>query len=404
MSDALLVCLPPLVGGMIALAGGFDGPYWLLLLTFAESLVLAWYRRFPLAALIVVTGFDFLLAILDGPVFVGILVAASGLGAWGKPRQQRIGIGFVLGVLVTVAMLSLFVRHAAPHVVALVFTIVTILILGFMAIGRLGARQRVRIQELRAHSRRLEASQELAEQRAAERERALLARELHDILNHAVTAMVLDAEVAADTGKDTAVTLRRVASTGRESLAELRRLLGVLRDPPDGHDPLAVPPRLDQLPELVSGARGRLEQRGEGRPVDASIELAVYRVVQESLTNVAKHAGDVEAEVVLSYAPDALEVRIANAAIGADAAGAASAAGPATGATGAATAAAAGVQPTRICKSSEYTVDKTIVERGGLGLIGMRERVELLGGQLQAGPRPDGGFEVRAVFPLRSGA
>jgi signal transduction histidine kinase len=384
----------------MALAGGIRGPYWpMVVLTLLESFALAWYRRFPLAVLIVVTGLEFVLAALDITVFVGILVAATGLGAWGRPRQQRIGVAFVLGTLLTAGVLSLFLKSGEPLVVALVFTIVMILIVGFVVIGRAGARQRRRIQELREHSRRLEASRELAEQRAAERERALLARELHDILNHAVTAMVLDAEVAADTGKDTAVTLRRVASTGRESLAELRRLLGVLRDPPDGHDPLAVPPRLDQLPELVSGARARLERRGEVRPVDASIELAVYRVVQESLTNVAKHAGDVEAEVVLSYAPDALEVRIANAAIGADAAGAASAAGPASAAT-----AAAGVQPSRIFKSPEYSGDKAVIERGGLGLIGMRERVELLGGQLQAGPRPDGGFEVRAVLPLRSGA
>lgn len=365
MSDALLVCLPPLVGGMIALAGGFDGPYWLMLLTVVESLVLVWYRRFPLAVLVVVTGLDFVLAILDGPVFVGILVAATGLGAWGKPRQQRIGIAFVFGVLLTAAGLSLFVRHSEPLVVALVFTIVAILVVGFVAIGRLGARQRTRIQELRAHSQRLADDAKLAGQRAAERERALLARELHDILNHAVTAMVLDAEVAADTGKDTEVTLRRVAGTGRESLAELRRLLGVLRDPPDGHDPLAVPPRLDQLDELVRGARGRLERLGEVRPVDASIELAVYRVVQESLTNVAKHAGEVEAEVVLSYAPDLLSVRISN---------------PAR---------SGGSRP-------------RVSEGNGLGLAGMRERVELLGGALLAGPRPDGGFEVYAELPLRS--
>ncbi|GAB3417685.1 sensor histidine kinase [Flindersiella endophytica] len=365
LSDGLLVCLPPLVGGVMALAGGIRGPYWpMVLLTLAESLTLAWYRRFPLAVLIVVTGMEFALAALDIPVFVGILVAATGLGAWGRPRQQRIGIAVVLGVLLTAGVLSLFLKHGEPLVVALVFAIVTILIVGFVAIGRAGARQRVRIQELREHSRRLEAARELAGQLAAEHERALLARELHDILNHAVTAMVLDAEVAADTGKDTEVTLRRVASIGRESLAELRRLLGVLRDPPDGHDPLAVPPRLDQLPELVSGARGRLERRGEIRPVDASIELAVYRVVQESLTNVTKHAGgEVEAEVVLSYAPDSLDVRIGN---------------------------AAGDRASRPAGSG-----------GGLGLIGMRERVELLGGQLQAGPRPDGGFEVRAVLPLR---
>lgn len=401
----------------MALSGGISGPYWpMVVLTLAESFTLAWYRRFPLAVLLVVTGLEFTLAALDIPVFVGILVAATGLGAWGSWRQQRTGVAFVLGTLLTAAVLSIFLKHGEPLVVALVFTIVTILIVGFVAIGRAGARQRLRIEELREHSRRLEESRELAEQRAAERERALLARELHDILTHAVTAMVLSAEVAADTGKDTEATLRRVATTGRESLAELRRLLGVLRDPSDGHDPLAVPPRLDQLADLVSGARGRLERRGEVRPVDASIGLAVYRVVQESLTNVTKHAGDVEAEVLLSYEPDALEVRIVNAAAGAaatdvrDADAAADAAASAGGAASAAGIADGRADATVSATCAAATADATGARAaggpaarsgGGLGLIGMRERVELLGGTLCAGPRPDGSFEVHARLPLR---
>ncbi|WP_329083871.1 MULTISPECIES: sensor histidine kinase [unclassified Streptosporangium] len=376
MSDGLLVLLPPLVGWLVGLASGLGDTLWILLaLTFTQSLVLMWYRRFPLAVLVVVGALDLVLALLKMPIMVGYLVAASRLGGWGRGNRQRIGV--LSGLAVLLVGLPLAVIHdGEPMTVAAVFSAMAVLFLGFWAVGRVEGRQRARIWELQARSRRLEAERELAERRAAERERALLARELHDILNHSVTAMVLDAEAAADTGEEAEATLRRVANTGRESLAELRRLLGVLREPPDGHDPLVPPPRLDQLEDLVTssppgGPRVRLERDGDVRQVDASIELAAYRVVQESLTNVAKHAGAVDVRVVLTYSPDRLEIRVGN---------------PVPG------------PPSR---DGDGGPGGTPGNGGGVGLIGMRERVELLGGSVRVVRNP-GDFEVRATLPLRN--
>ncbi|SPL88722.1 two-component system sensor kinase [[Actinomadura] parvosata subsp. kistnae] len=276
-----------------------------------------------------------------------------------------IGVVAVLALLLTGLPITLLAIGDPVRVVA-VYAAAAALFVGFCAVGRVDARQRDRIAELQARSRLLEVERAEAERRAAERERALLARELHDILNHSVTTMVVDAEAGADTGDDMERTLRRVARTGRESLAELRRLLGVLREPP-GHDPLAPPPRLDQLDALLAavppgGPRVSLERRGEVRPADGSIELAAYRVVQEALTNAARHAGPVEVKVVLDYAPSRLSIQVTN---------------------------------------PVSDVPGTIGNGAGVGLVGMRERVELLGGTVHAGRAGDV-FEVRATLPLRS--
>ncbi|MEV7629841.1 histidine kinase [Actinoplanes sp. NPDC089786] len=177
----------------------------------------------------------------------------------------------------------------------------TVLFGAFWGVGRLSAHQ-IR------YSRRLEEQRARAEQRAAERERVLLARELHDILNHAVTAMVLDADATSETGDDAELreALRRLAATGRQSLAELRRLLGVLRMAPDSvlHDPLVVLPGLDDVDTL----------------------------------------------------------RVNNA------------------------------PPVRSGRAPGGS---------GLGLVGMRERVALVGGTLSTASRADGSFEVIATFPMR---
>jgi signal transduction histidine kinase len=285
----------------------------------------------------------------------------SASSSGGGRRQQRAGLALLLALLSfgTAETVAAGERAGSvlPGMVALAAMVV-----GFWAVGRLGAWQRHRLGELDAKSRRLERERELA----VERERALLARELHDILNHSVTAMVLDAEAVAETGtpEEARTALYRMAAGGRRSLAELRRLLGVLRNVP-GHDPLVVPAGLDQIETLVrsmpeGGSTIRLRQRGPVRPVDASVAQAAYRVVQESLTNVVKHAGPVSAAVTLAYGPATLTVRVTN---------------------------TAGTRPAGA------------VPGNGLGLVGMRERVKLVCGSLRAGPCPDGGFAVEAVLP-----
>ncbi|MGP3958075.1 sensor histidine kinase [Nonomuraea sp. 3N208] len=367
LSDGLLAVLPPLVGWLIGLAGELGGEKMSIQIVLActQSVALMWSRRFPLTVLSVVVVLELVLALLKVPVLVAPLVAASRLGAWGRGDRRVIGVVAVLVLLLTGLPITLLAIGDPIRVVA-VYGAITVLFVGFWMVGRVDGRQRDRILELQARQRLLEVERAAVERRAAERERALLARELHDILNHSVTTMVVDAEAGADTRDDMEETLRRVARTGRVSLGELRRLLGVLREP-SGHDPLAPPPRLDQLDALVAatppgGPQVVLNRSGEVRPVDASIELAAYRVVQEALTNVAKHAGPVETWVRLDYTPEWLRVRVTN---------------PVQGGSG------------------------TIGNGAGVGLIGMRERVELLGGSVWAGH--DGGvFEVCATLPLRS--
>ncbi len=336
-----------------------------LALAGAQTAALMCSRRFPLAALAVTVALELALILVKMPVLVAPLVAASRLGAWGRSGHRVLGVAAVLALLgaglpVTLVSLGDHLRVVAVYAVA------AVLVVGFWAMGRVDGRRRDRIHELQARSRRLEAERELAERRAAERERTLLARELHDILNHSVTTMVVDAEAGADTRDDMEETLRRVARTGRESLAELRRLLGVLRQAPPGHDPLAPPPRLDQLDALVAaippgGPRATLIRSGDVRQVDTSIELAAYRVVQEALTNVTKHAGPVDVRVSLDYTATRLTVTVANDV---------PAVAPAGGG------------------------------HGGVGLIGMRERVGLLGGTVDVTAGRER-FEVRATLPLR---
>ncbi|WP_433260591.1 sensor histidine kinase [Actinosynnema sp. CS-041913] len=332
----------------------------LLVVAAAQTFALAWCRRFPLTVLLVVIGLETTLVVIGSEMLVGFLAAAWALGAWGKPLQHRIGL--VIGLtLLTIGLVLSVSGGAAPGFALAGVTSVALMFVGFSMSGRLGARQRTRIDEL--ESERAE-----TEQRAAERERALLARELHDILNHSVTTMVLDATAAAETGSpdEARETLARVAQTGRNSLAELRRLLGVLRTNASAadHDPLLVPPglaQLDSLVESIPGARISLVRSGTAGPLDVSIEHAAYRVIQEALTNVVKHAGSVATTVSLSFTADHLSVVVGNG-------------------------------------KSVTTPDRGT----GMGLIGMRERVSLVGGTLAAGPRADGGFEVRAVLPVRS--
>lgn len=369
LSDSLIVVLPLLAAFVEALGAPFDRSLLpLFALSLGQSLALAWCRRFPLTVLVVVICLEFLLVAEDLEVLVGCLAAATALGAWGGRLQQRLGLAFGLGLL-AFAMVSKAAGGSGDTMVGL--TALAVLFVGCWLFGRVGAARRRRLYELDRYSRRLRAER-LVERRAAERERMLLARELHDILNHAVTAMILDADAAVATGDEAESrrTLRRVAATGRQSLAELRRLLDVLRTEHAGpeNDPLTVPPGLDQVDDLAravpeGGPRVRLERRGTPRPVDESIGRAAYRVVQESLTNVARHAGAVQVLVSLSYTADSLAVGVRN---------------------------------------DPPAHPPPALPGGGLGLIGMRERVELVGGTLTAGPHAAGGYEVRATFPVRT--
>ena len=210
----------------------------------------------------------------------------------------------------------------------------------------------------------------IREQRAREavvEERVRIARELHDMVAHSVTVMTIQAGVVrrrleAGLPVDPQL-LRTVESSGREAVGELRRTLGLLRG--EGGDAAQAPVGLERLDELIgqvreAGLSVTVRRTGEPAPLLPAADLSAYRIVQEALTNVLKHAGPVRVEVNLDHRPDGLHLGVVND-------GAPVGAGTAT---------------------------------GGQGLIGMRERITLFGGELTAGPRPGGGFAVSARLPV----
>jgi signal transduction histidine kinase len=238
-------------------------------------------------------------------------------------------------------------------------------------------------QALEERAARLERERDVQAQVAAAAERARIAREIHDVVAHNVSVMVVQADGAAfalDASPQRArEALAAISATGRRALAEMRSLLGVLRDPADqeaslGDGPVLAPqPGIEGLGDLLEQARSAglpvsLAVCGLPRPVPEGEALAVYRMVQESLTNVRKHAGPgVTAVVRLGYAGAGLEIRVTDDGRGAAAPG------------------AAGPGP-------------------GHGLAGMRERIELYRGTVRSGPRPGGGYEVTARLPLAAEA
>ena len=236
--------------------------------------------------------------------------------------------------------------------------------------------RRAYLAELEARAARLEREREEQATRATLEERARIARELHDVIAHNVSVMVVQASAGedvfdSDPGRAREA-LAAVASTGRDALNELRRLLGVIR-PGEEEEPSFAPQpgvgRLDELIEQVSdtGLAVEVSVDGKVRELPEGISLCVYRIIQEALTNTLKHAAATRAQVNLRYGADELTVRVTDDGRGITEAGANGSA-------------------------------------GGQGLIGMRERVALFGGELQAGPSADGGYCVSARLPVADGS
>lgn len=213
-----------------------------------------------------------------------------------------------------------------------------------------------------------ERERDVAAREAVVAERGRIARELHDVVAHHVSMIVLQAgaerHALAGAENGTRDVLGTIEQTGRSALTEMRRLLQMLRE--DEADPLAPQPGLADLPVLVSqvreaGLEVALEVDGERRELPVGLELSAYRIVQEALTNALKHAGDAAASVRVRYGEDAIELEVIDDGKGGNS-----------------------------------------VERvGGHGLVGMRERVALYGGKLEARRRDEGGYVVRALLPTR---
>ncbi|MGW0963731.1 sensor histidine kinase [Streptomyces gelaticus] len=260
--------------------------------------------------------------------------------------------------------------------------VVVVLTVPFVLAWVLGDSMRTRrayFSQLEERAARLEREREAQSKVAVAAERARIARELHDVVAHNVSVMVVQADGAAyvmDAAPDQAKqALETISSTGRQALAEMRRLLGVLRtgDAPESGE--YVPqPDVDQIGDLIEQVRQTglavdFKIEGTPRPLPSGVELTAYRIVQEALTNTRKHGGpDAGASVRLVYFDDGLGLLVED-----DGRGAAHEMYEDGGADGA-----------------------------GHGMIGMRERVGMVGGTLDAGPRPGGGFRISALLPLKS--
>ncbi|MDQ4492317.1 sensor histidine kinase [Sinomonas sp. ASV486] len=249
-------------------------------------------------------------------------------------------------------------------------------------ISRLLTSRKRALAALEATARELGASRDAEARAQVELERTRISRELHDVVAHAVSVMVVQAGAAESILDTDPARARRalgaVQTTGREALNELRAMLAGLRSGSESAA-LAPQPGLADVPELLdrlraSGLTVDIATSGEPHTLAPAVDLAAYRVVQESLTNVVKHAGAAPARIAYQYGPRSLRIDIDD--------------------DGTAV-------PTAVPSSPVGAVPVTS-RSGGLGLRGMRERVELCGGSLEAGPTPPRGFHVRATLPLGS--
>jgi signal transduction histidine kinase len=238
---------------------------------------------------------------------------------------------------------------------------------GVWLLGRWVRQRRRRTHDLEQHAAELEADREALAREAVAAERGRIAREMHDSVAHSVSVMVLQAgaaeQVLAASPERARESLRTIQDTGREAVVELRRMLGLLRDPA-GDVALSPQPGVARLDALVGQVRAaglpvELTVEGEPRRLPPGVDRSAYRIVQEGLTNALKHAGPAHASVTVRYGDRALELEVLDDGRGAE------------GANG-----------------------------GGFGLIGMRERAALYGGELDAGGRPGGGYALRARLPL----
>lgn len=367
--DAALAGALAIVAEAEVLTGQVSGPRAAAVpLALLLTLPLGLRRRYPLTVTAVISA-AFLLNWAAGvnmyasywaSIVVGLITAYSA-AAHLRPRSAALAVA-CLYVAVAVSALR---GPGGPLWGAI--------LIGGAALAGFGLRDRRRhVQKLAELARQLELARDENARAAVAGERTRIAHELHDVVAHSVSVMVVQAGAAeevlgADPGK-AREPLRSVQETGRQALVELRRLLGVLRTD-DGEAALAPQPGLEQVGALAEHVREagvpvdlRVDGARDGIP--AGVDLAAYRIVQEALTNVLKHAGASRAIVRVGYRPDAVELEVINDGHGPIGAG--------NGGTGT-----------------------------GQGLIGMRERASLYGGVVEARPRAEGGFAVRARLPVR---
>ena len=340
-------------------------PGWAYVLVIAQAVVLLWRRRHPVpvslasGALATVYGLSYL---PDPAVPYAGLVGLYSVAAYGSRMWAWISAA-VAAVTIGIAMLvdaDADVQDLAVNY--LVFAAAWLL-------GDSTRTRRERAGEAEDRAAQAERTRAAEAQHAVVEERNRIAREMHDVVAHHVSLMVVQAEagpVAVARNPEQAVqTFDSISATGKQAMAEMRRLLGVLRD--DGAAERAPRPGLDRLHELVDGVRAAglsvdLRVDGEPRPLSTAVDLSAYRLLQEALTNASRHAGPAQVRVRVAYDPDELRLDVVDDGLG-----------------------SAGTSDPR-----------------GHGLVAMRERVALVGGTLEVGPRDGGGWAVSARLPAEA--
>ena len=336
-----------------------------------QSAALTVRRRWPMAVYSIVGFTTVAYAWLGYPESVGglgVLIAIYTVAAHVPTHEAVVAAGvYVVGMALSLIGFSRDSGLSLDVLLADFLVNLLALVLAF-TVGVTIRTRRAYVASLEARAELLEREREDNARLAVALERGRITREMHDVVAHNVSVIVVQAAAAerlVETDPERARrAMRDVAATGRQALTEMRRLLGVLRDdaPADDLGPQPGVAELQALADTVedAGMQVELSIQGEERPLPASAALSVYRIVQEALTNSLRHAGPARARVILRYLPDALEVQVSD--------------------NGSGAAAPPGAH-------------------GGHGLIGMRERVALFGGELTAGPRPEGGYAVVARIP-----
>jgi signal transduction histidine kinase len=333
--------------------------------TAVATVMLAWRRRAPFLAACVVAAacaapdlFTRLTFTLWGD-FVPLLIALYSVARHARLRTAVAGAAVIL-----LAVALIMTRLPAVGTVANIPFALVPLTTAFVA-GRVLRRRQDSHRQAPDRARQLESERDATVRAAMTAERTRIARELHDIVAHCVSVMVIQAGAAEDLldrePELARAPLRSVQETGRQAVGELGRLLGLLRDS-QAHIALAPQPGAAQLGDLVeqmkeAGLPVGLDTEGLPRSLPPGVELTIYRIVQEALTNTLKHAGPVATRVCLSYGDHGVELSV--------------------------------IDDGRVAPTPGM----------GHGLIGMRERVALYGGRLEAGTVPDGGFAVWVTLP-----
>jgi signal transduction histidine kinase len=353
-----------------------------LALVLLVNLPLAWRRRHPLGVNLAVGAAALAYGIapfpdLVTPVPLGGVVALYSMVAW-CGRRSAVIVGVATGVAVVIVPWL-----PGTNSDLLDFSFTALLLASAWVLGDSARIRRAYTTELEARASWLARERDYEAQRAVTAERARIARELHDVVAHHVSMMVVQAEAGPVAVERDAVGAVRafdtIAGIGRQALVEMRRLLGVLRSEASDPTPsLAPQPGVAELASLVeqvrrAGLQADLVVEGEPASLPPGVDLSAYRIVQEALTNVVKHAGPSHVRVLVRYGEGDLRIEVRDD-------------GPGLAPAGPGVAPAGG--------NGEP----------GHGLIGMRERVHLFGGELTAGSSPEGGFTVAARLPIGGGA